>query len=254
MSTTLFLSPHLDDVAFSCGATVAKLARDGRAVVATMFTASVAAPRGFALACQTDKGLSADVDYMAVRRAEDAEAAAALGAEAWWLDFPEAPHRGYGSAAELFAGVKLNDDIHESLTDRLEEFWEEVRPDWVFAPLGLGDHADHLQLIHSVCEFVSGDDTIWYRDAPYAIRNPAAEPSAPVAGRSGFALPIGAHLAAKLDACAAYRTQLAFQFGGEAAMREKLTAFAIDEGRAAGLEGPTERFSGRGVAARHGFQ
>ena len=65
MSTTLFLSPHLDDVAFSCGATVAKLARDGRAVVATMFTASVAAPRGFALACQTDKGLPEDADYMA---------------------------------------------------------------------------------------------------------------------------------------------------------------------------------------------
>ena len=242
MPTALFLSPHLDDVAFSCGGTVARLAAAGwRCVVATAFTRSMPNPTGFALACQTDKGIPADVDYMAVRRAEDAEAAAALGAEAWWLDFPEAPHRGYGSAEELFAGMKPGDDIHESLTHRLEEFWEEVRPDWVFAPLGLGDHADHLQLIHSVCEFVSGDDTIWYRDAPYAIRNPAAEPSAPVAGRSGFALPIGGHLAAKLDACAAYRTQLGFQFGGEAAMRETLTRFARDEGDGE----PAERFIGR---------
>ena len=60
MPLALALSPHLDDAAFSCGGTLAALAAEGWEVaVATLFTASVEAPTGFALACQTDKGLPA---------------------------------------------------------------------------------------------------------------------------------------------------------------------------------------------------
>ena len=81
MPSALALSPHLDDAAFSCGGTLAALAAEGwEVVVATLFTASVEAPTGFALACQTDKGLPADADYMAIRRAEDAEACRRLEA------------------------------------------------------------------------------------------------------------------------------------------------------------------------------
>ena len=75
------VSPHLDDAAFSAGALLAGLAAAGADVcVVTVFTASVPEPRGFALACQTDKGIAPEVDYMALRRAEDDAAVAALGA------------------------------------------------------------------------------------------------------------------------------------------------------------------------------
>ena len=121
MPTALFLSPHLDDVAFSCGGTLAKLAAAGwHCVLATAFTKSVPNPTGFALTCQTDKGLSPGLDYLAVRRAEDAEFGRIVGAaEVLWLDFPEAPHRGYASAAELFAGLKIQDEVSDPLTERL---------------------------------------------------------------------------------------------------------------------------------------
>ena len=80
MPTALALSPHLDDAAFSCGGLLHGLARDGwRVVMATLFTASVDRPSGFALACQTDKGLGAEVDYMRLRRAEDDAAARPSG-------------------------------------------------------------------------------------------------------------------------------------------------------------------------------
>ena len=79
MPTALALSPHLDDAAFSCGGTLARLAGAGwRVVVATAFTATVPEPSGFALACQLDKGLAPEVDYMALRRDEDAAAMRAL--------------------------------------------------------------------------------------------------------------------------------------------------------------------------------
>ena len=248
MPTALFLSPHLDDVAFSCGGTVAKLAAAGwRCVVATAFTRSVPDPTGFALACQTDKGLSPDVDYMAARRAEDAAACRVLGAEPVWLDFPEAPHRGYGSAAELFAGVKDGDDVSDPLAERVLGLWRELRPDLVFSPQTLGHHADHLQLDMAVGEALPSGAVTRYRDTPYALRSPAHDPEPcrwPVAPAE-FAVPVGATLAAKLNACAAYRTQLGFQFGGEARMRAQLTVFAEAEGRAAGLDGPAERFDGQ---------
>ena len=242
MPTALFLSPHLDDVAFSCGGTAAKLASAGwRCVVATAFTRSVPDPAGFALACQLDKGLPPGVDYMALRRAEDAEAVAALGAEAVWLDFPEAPHRGYSSAFELFAGVKPGDDLADALARRLILADRLYAPDVVFAPQGLGNHVDHLQLIRAVRASALNAITCWYRDTPYALRDPQARPAEQLPAGAGFAVTVAGHLAAKLAACAAYRTQLGFQFGGADAMRDKLTDFARTEG---GGE-PAERFLGR---------
>lgn len=117
MPAALALSPHLDDAAFSCGGTLHRLAQAGWDVtMATLFTGSVRDPQGFALACQTDKGLGPQVDYMALRRDEDAAAARSLGIVARHLPFREAPHRGYGSAPELFAGTRPDDAIVPDLS------------------------------------------------------------------------------------------------------------------------------------------
>ena len=45
-------------------------------------------------------------------------------------------------------------------------------------------------------------------------------------------------LEVKLHACAAYATQLGFQFGGEQSMRELLVNFAADEARRLGSPSP----------------
>lgn len=47
-----------------------------------------------------------------------------------------------------------------------------------------------------------------------------------------------------LAACGAYGSQLGFQFGGEAAMREQLTAFHLAEGRRLGFDEPVEALTG----------
>lgn len=203
MNRALFVSPHLDDVAFSCGGTLAALAADGwHTTLLTVFTRSVPDPTGFALACQTDKGLPPDVDYMALRRAEDQQAADRLGAaEVIHLDLPEAPHRGYASAPALFAGVRDDDHVEIPLHG--------LEADLVFVPQALGDHVDHVQVVRAI-----GDRwTHAYADLPYALRHP--DPP----GGPG---PVDPDVPAKLDACAAYTTQLGFQFGGEDRMRAAL--------------------------------
>ena len=249
MPSALFLSPHLDDVAFSCGGTAFALAMRGwTTTLCTVFTKSVPAPTGFALECQLDKGLAPDVDYLALRRAEDDIAARALAfSSVERLDFAEAPHRGYNAAAALFGEYRPADAIAPELEARLRERTRGY--DVTFAPQALGAHVDHRRVHDAVLALTGArphtPHTVWYRDAPYVLREPLAHPSEPLASatRETIAFAFDARaLAAKLDACSAYTTQLGFQFGGEAAMRDRLRDFALAEGRRFGKDAPSEGF------------
>ena len=223
----LALSPHLDDAAFSCGGTLARLARTGwRVVIATLFTRSVPNPAGFALACQLDKGLGPEIDYMALRRDEDAVAATALGAEAEWLAFPEAPHRGYGSAAALFSAPREADAIVPALADAIIGLLRRHAPALVLAPQAVGGHVDHVQVVRALDDARPTAPVAWWRDYPYLARRRPAEPF----GARFAALPehpvalAPEDVAAKRTACRAYASQIGFQFGGPATLDAMLDA------------------------------
>ena len=236
--TALLLSPHLDDVAFSCGGIAATLAHAGwRVIVATAFTRSVHPASGFALECQRDKGLADDVDYMARRRDEDRAACAALGAEQVLLDLPEAPNRGYRSAAALFAAPRQDDDVAHPLAARLATLLVQERPELVLAPQGCGRHVDHLRLIEALLDLRGRGLTEpaafgFYRDTPYVIRDPDAAPDLRVATSAthDVVVPIDDRARArKHEAVAAYASQLGFQFGGASRAREALDALSARE-------------------------
>ena len=246
--TALFISPHLDDVAFSCGGTFATLAQTGwQCILLTVFTRSVPGPTGFALACQTDKGFGPEVDYLALRRAEDAAAARHLGAAAVrWLDLPEAPHRGYHRPAALFAELLPDDKVDQTLEPLLAAELAATPPRLVFAPQGLGLHVDHRQVMRALRAVVPPTTPVlWYRDTPYIIRQPDAQPAPELpVGLSETALPLtAAALAAKIAASQTYASQVGFQFGGAEAVQTKLTQLANAEGRAAGLARAAEQFA-----------
>ena len=227
--TALFLSPHLDDVVFSCGGLAGVLHDRGwRTVLATAFTATVTPVTGFALACQLDKGLPAEADYMALRRAEDHAAAAVLGfTEVRHLGLLEAPHRGYGSAPALFAGVRHEDSVVPALAAHLAALQREFAPDIVLAPQGLGSHVDHLQMVRAVATAVDAP-LAWYRDTPYAMRHHDAAPPH-LAQLAEVRFPIGTALDRKLQAACAYVSQVGFQFGGPEQTRTALRDFASAE-------------------------
>ena len=242
MPSALFVSPHLDDVAFSCCATLLRLARAGYSVrLVTIFTASVQSPKGFALACQTDKGIAPDADYLKLRRAEDANFCRIVEVEDFaHYSFPEAPHRGYESASELFAGEKPGDEVWRDVADTLRE---EGAPDLVFAPQGLGNHVDHLQTIRACLDVFPTRNLRFYRDTPYALREPDARPSSllPSDLRSEI-VPFGdADLFLKVAGCCAYESQIEFQFGGPMEVARKLTAFHREEAQSVGIEAFAER-------------
>lgn len=221
MPLALALSPHLDDAAFSAGATLAGLAEAGwGVVVATVFTASFPNPAGFALACQTDKGLPPEADYMAIRRAEDARACAILGAQPIWLELAEAPHRGYHSAAALFAEPHAEDAVHRDAATAIAPLLEMLRPDLLLAPQAIGGHVDHVQLVRAVQDLDVEVPVLWWRDFPYAAR--ADTPRRPYESTLAH-LPetvMQGDATRRHAACAAYATQLGYQFGGPEGLRQ----------------------------------
>ncbi|WP_410813848.1 PIG-L deacetylase family protein [Micromonospora sp. 067-2] len=231
------VSPHLDDAVFSVGGTLAELVDAGwRVQVVTCFTATVAEPSPFALSTQLDKGLPAEVDYMALRRAEDRAACAVLAAEPVHLPFPEAPHRGYRSAPELFAGVRADDRIGAALRDALR--LSVAAADLVLAPQALGGHADHRIVAEAVADLT--DAALWWRDVPYVRRAPRESPWRVVPRGPDLALPIGDQLDRKIRAVRCYTTQLGFQFGGAAEVAPVLRDLAVAEGERGGAAEPVE--------------
>ena len=209
MSRVLAISPHLDDAVFSAGGTLAQHAEAGDDVtVLTCFTGNVERPSGFALACQLDKGLSPDVDYMALRRAEDLAACNAIGTRPVHLPFLEASHRNYNDAASLFAGRLPEDEpLVVRITSVLAEYIERIDPSRIYGPLGVGDHVDHHLVRDAILAATGSTAVVWWEDFPYAMKD-----TAPREGVVRRALdPDSA--AAKLRAVLCYETQLSFQFG-----------------------------------------
>ena len=215
----LAISPHLDDAIFSAGASLWTLRQRGwRVVVATVFTGNVERPSGFALACQLDKGLAPEVDYMALRREEDRHACAMLGVEARHLPLLEAPHRGYSNAAALFDGVLPGDRVHDEVRAQLSAVLADTKPDVVLAPLAIGSHVDHVVVRKSV-EAMAGIQRLWlWEDWPYVDRS--GLPDRATACRLGFSPEART---AKARACASYVSQLGFQFGGAKALDVRLS-------------------------------
>ncbi len=232
MKTALVLSPHLDDAAFSCGGTMAMLADAGwRVCLTTAFTRSVYPATGFALECQLDKGLGPEIDYMALRQEEDEVAADILGvADLRWLDLPEAPHRGYASPQALFGPMLEGDTVWRDLSGIISALVSELAPDLVLGPQGLGHHVDHRQMIMAIEQAVPQESLAFYRDTPYALRNPSALPTVTLSGLAPSEASIGPWLERKVAASCAYASQVGFQFGGPTAAASALRAFALDEG------------------------
>lgn len=219
MSHILAVSPHLDDAAFSVGGMLAAHARGGgRVTIVTCFTATMPDPTDFALACQLDKGLGPEVDYMALRRTEDQAACAVIGARAIHLPLPEAPHRGYDDARALFTGRHAGDTILPALTEAIRQVLVDCAGDVVLGPLAIGDHVDHWLVRDALIATEAG--ALLWEDWPYVARADRKPAMQPVRRH----VPDDRDRADKAAMCACYASQIGFQFGSPAGLSAALDA------------------------------
>jgi LmbE family N-acetylglucosaminyl deacetylase len=175
------VSPHLDDAALSCALFLA--ANPGCCLI-TVFTAGPASVSPLTTWDRAARYFKDGADVMAVRRGEDAEAAALLGADPLHLPYWDRQYRneqyGYQGPAE--------DDLAPAIAaDLLAQAVRQPRP-WLI-PLGLG-HPDHRLATDAalLCDPRPAEIYV-YADLPYAVEDPdgAAERKRYLAER-GFAL------------------------------------------------------------------
>ncbi len=239
----VYLSPHFDDVALSCGGmAAAHTLAGGRGCCITVFAAPLPPGTPLSAYVQGQHQRWGDTDAAAanrVRRSEEAAALARLGLDLTLLDYPDAIYRAdrYPSDAHLFGALhaaetdlpaRLAADLTVILGDRHKADLT------IYAPLGLGHHVDH-QIVFLAARRLAGVG--WsvqhYEDYPYAAK-PAAHAQRfaelGLAADGAPALPVGYDIAATLDtkiaAIAAYPSQLSGLFDPPAAMPVAVRAYA----------------------------
>lgn len=151
MTTVLYVSPHLDDVALSCACRlIADLREGARVVVVTLFTEG------------------ADRLYPE-RRSEDRRALEGAGAEAVHLGLLDAPDRLGRSLSftSLLLGEPPTDDDIARTRRALAPVIDTVAPDRTWWPLAVGGHVDH-RVCHA-CHTLVGDAARFYLDRPYDL-------------------------------------------------------------------------------------
>ncbi len=236
----IFLSPHFDDVVYSCGGTLGVQVSVGlRPLVITIFGGTPQNPQlsPFALDNHRRMGFSQNVPaVIQARREEDAAAMELLGVDYLWLDYTEALYRGtpayYTNNAQLMGGEVHADDrwIDEKLAETLVSLYNHLPSTVWYAPLGIGLHVDH-QIVCSAADRLTemGARVNLYEDFPYITRQRDAlderlkdfgDTLEPALVEMSEMLPL------RQNAAARYTSQTALNFGDEATMLKTIANYS----------------------------
>ena len=230
----VYLSPHYDDAAFSCGGTIHRQHRTGHRVLVITIFAAAPNPRSplSSLARGIHRHMGCGDDPVSIRQQEDRAAMAGLGAEWHWLTFKDGIYRGdpargewfYPGMEDLFGPVHPQDlSLACSIADAVETLFRGAPAPVFYAPLGIGNHVDHQLTLQAGCLlFERGQAVAFYEDYPYADpahssnsdgKSPHSLQAAVSAMESRGATQMlsaleEADLQARIDSACAYRSQL----------------------------------------------
>lgn len=233
----LFLAPHLDDAALSCGGMIASLASVGQSVLVVNLCSGSPSPAAtlspFAAAMHARWGLP-PAEAVRLRLLEDEVALETLGVDSYQLDLLDAIYRmpaAYHDDASLFGTVAPTDPLAAQLAPRLADLRMRYADAILYAPLGVGRHVDHQIVCATALELArQGMSVAFYEDFPYVLSSDAlAARIAELGGLELFApvvTAIDASLARKIAAIEAYASQIGTLFGDQAAMAAAVTSYA----------------------------
>lgn len=161
--TTLYISPHFDDVIFSCGGKIIDDVRNGsRVIVVTLFS---------------EGGRESTADYHK-RNKENNLALEILKVEGINLGFLDAPHRHayYNSFRKIILERHPSDnsDFVSKIGNALNKLCDILNPSMVYAPLGVGTHIDHRLCFESAIKHLKAP-LLFYEDRPYCFTELAVD-------------------------------------------------------------------------------
>jgi LmbE family N-acetylglucosaminyl deacetylase len=233
----LYVSPHFDDVALSCGGQVFRHAAIGDSVLVVTVTGGEP-PHG--VQSETVRNLhqrwadslgETPEAIVAQRRAEDWEAFGILRAAVLHLDFLDCIYRAGPDGDPLYPGPNdmfgpfnpADAAVVDALAAALAGLPEAGQ---VYLPLGVGGHIDHG--VARRAGERAFKDVAYYEDYPYTMIPDALAAVLPAAGRGEWQPETvwltETAMAAKIESVSAYRSQLSSFFTGLDDLAAKLRA------------------------------
>lgn len=176
--THLFLAPHADDVPLSCGGWVGQLAQQGADVhVLSLMVADPPHPLPASpFITDLHQRWATSENPYAVRRAEDTGAVEHLGAKVHFGDWLDCIYRTdaqgnvlYQNDDELFGAIQSNDPLND--TDLTLPSIGNI--DYLYIPLGAGNHVDHQVVRNKAFAWVKSQqnqslEVFGYAEYPYS--------------------------------------------------------------------------------------
>jgi glycosyltransferase involved in cell wall biosynthesis len=226
----IYLSPHLDDVAYSCGGLLWTQTRAGEEVsVWTLFAGDPPAGELSPFARHMHQRWAMTERSFGGRRTEDRESCVTLGADYRHDRYNTCLYRRggrrnrflYPTPKHMFGNLSRRDAglAKELAGDLSRALPAEVR---VVAPLGLGNHVDHV-LTRLVAERL-GRPLWYYEDFPYALQEPDKNDQVLDSAWESEVFPVSAAaLEAWQAAVAAHGSQIEVCWNTESDMREALS-------------------------------
>lgn len=227
----LFISPHLDDVALSCGGLVYRLTSADRPVtIATVCTADHPADQPLSEAARHEhqQWQLGDRPYQG-RRAEDERACRMLGATAVHLNLLDAIYRCDEQSAPLYTNDFIGGTVHPyDWQVQLPKVQAALAPlthaaAQVYGPMAIGGHVDHVIVRRAVESLVDRPAIRYYEDFPYADK---LDRFTPPAGWTYDEIALTTNeVNMRIRAIACYESQLSAVFGSAKAMPERVRRY-----------------------------
>lgn len=234
----LYLSPHLDDAVLSCGGTIYRQTQAGEGVLVVNICAGIPDYQHLSPFAREKHALWGNPeDVVTVRRTEDRQALARLGAQAVYWDYLDAIYRTahgealYPSTAAIFGDVHPAEGaLLQRLRDDIAALLDAHPRATLYTPLAVGHHVDHQLTRNAVLQLMrEGRRIRFYEDFPYVWWDPEGLQQTlreleSVGDWEAEVFPIDVE--AKIAAIASYRTQIEDLFGTLEAMAEGVRRYA----------------------------
>ena len=227
----IYLSPHLDDVALSCGGLVwEQAAARERVTVLTVCAGDPPPGRLSDFAEGFHARWDTNLEAAATRRAEDLRACQRMGATAQHFSIPDCIYRldpGDGSPLYTSETTLLGplSQVEAGLVVDLQHELSQALPSKanIVCPLTVGGHVDH-RLVRAAAEGLGRP--LWcYADTPYVLRAGEALEAA-ISGTRAISFPVSEPgLEAWIEAIALYASQISTFWPDLQSMRVEISAY-----------------------------
>jgi LmbE family N-acetylglucosaminyl deacetylase len=244
MAEWIYLSPHFDDAAFSCGGLIWQQTQAGARVSVWTVCAGEPPPGNLSpFAAFLHARWESGSEAVRLRREEDAQSNRILGAGYHHLPVPDCIYRKspsgetiYPSENSLFGELDPRDEL---LVDELAAAFSNLleagrysRAANIVSPLALGGHVDHQLVRRAVEAWVEGysDLHLWYyADFPYSLQIKGLRSRQEVRDMEEFCSQISTEaLDAWFRASAAHASQISTFWKDKAALRRALEEYLAE--------------------------